>query len=292
MDVYALRVLSGALTCQASCPHCRYHRGHEGKAPDPFDFQAFRRARRYALQSGAVSMEIEAKGDPLADEWTKLYQILSEAADDFPQIGLTTPGGRILEAQDAFLNLIGWHLTNITLTIPHHEPRKRQSLLGLAVDYRSLVAYLREECHVVVRAACVLSRAGISSPGEALDFVHWCRTTGIQQVVFREMAIPNTGPDQKVAQWCLEHTVELDFHETWNFDDAVQRVFYVNSLVGPNQAHPIFVFPWGETAYEIDGVNVVFEKSDDSYYGKPIKALVLSGGHLYARWESEGTIIF
>jgi len=205
---------------------------------------------------------------------------------------LVTPGKSILEAQDSFLNLVGRHLTNLTLTIPHHHPRKRKALLGLNVDYKPLVSYLRQECQVVVRAACFLSRQGISSPLEALDFVGWCRQMGIQQIVFKEIGIPDKSMNKKVTQWCLENAIELDMHENWNFDDPAHTIFYINSLVAENQARPVFVFPWGETVYEIEGMNVVFEKSERSYYGKFIKSLVFSGTHLYARWESEGTILF
>jgi hypothetical protein len=144
----------------------------------------------------------------------------------------------------------------------------------------------------VIRAACFLSKPGISSPKEALEFVHWCREMGIQQVIFKEIRMPDETLDQKAAQWCLENAIELDLEENWNFEDPANRIFYVNSLVSQNQARPILVFPWGEPAYDVDGVNVVFEKSEDNYYGNFIKALVLSGNHLYARWESEGTIIF
>lgn len=292
MDVHTLRVVLGSMTCDASCPHCAYHKGKKRVGEGEFDFEKFTKARQFALRTGAVTLEIEAGGDPLLDEWTRLYEILSEASSDFPQVGLTTPGGSILEAQDSFLNLVGWHLTNLTLTIPHHQPKKRKALLGLNVDYKALVAYLREACRVVVRAACFLSKGGVSSPQEALDFVHWCRGIGIQQVVFKEIGIPDESLNQEDAQWCLEHAVEVDMHENWNFDDPANTIFYVNSLVAHDQVRPVFVFPWGETVYDIDGVNVVFEKSEKNYYGKFIKSLVLSGDHLYARWESEGTIIF
>lgn len=292
MDVHTFRVISGSATCDASCPHCAYHKGKRPAGEGQFDFQKFKRARQFALQSGAVAMEIEAKGDPLSGEWTRLYQILSEASDEFPQLGLTTPGNRILEEKDSFLNLVGWHLTNLTLVVPHHHLKKRRALLGLNVDHKALVPYLREECHVVVRAACFLSKEGVSSPQEALDFVHWCRQMGIQQIVFREIGSPGENLNQEGAQWCLENAVELDADENWNFDEAAQTLFYVNSLVAQNQARPVFVFPWGETVYDIGGVNVVFEKSENRYYGKFIKSLVFSGNHLYARWESEGTILF
>ncbi|NIO05136.1 MAG: hypothetical protein GTN74_11155 [Proteobacteria bacterium] len=292
MEVQCLRVISESVTCDAACPHCPYHGGKRRAEVDQFDFQRFKRARQFALQSGAVAMEIDAKGDPLLGEWTKIYQLLSEAGEDFPQIGLITPGKGILEEQDSFLNLIGWHLTNLTLTIPHHDPKKRKALLGLNLDYKSLVSYLRDECHVVVRASCLLSQQGISSPNEAFDFIHWCRETGIQQVVFKEIEIPEEGMDQNIASWCRENALELDFQENWNFENPGHAVFYVNSLVEQNHVRPVFVFPWGETVYDIDGVNVVFEKSEKNYYGKFIRFLVLSGNRLYARWESEGTIIF
>ncbi len=292
MEVHTLRVLSESVTCEASCPHCGYHEGGSRRVQDEFDFQKFRKARQYALRNGAVAMEIDAKGDPLLGEWTRLYQMLSEASEDFPQIGLTTPGKGILEAKDSFINLVGWHLTNLTLTVPHHDSKKRKALLGLNLDYESLIAFLTEECRVVVRAACHLSKQGISSPEGALDFVRWCREMGIQQVVFKEIDIPDESQDEKIARWCRENTVELDFRENWDFNSSGHAVFYVNGLLAHNQARPIFVFPWGETVYDIEGVNVVFEKSDRNYYGKFIKSLVLSGNRLYARWEGEGTVIF
>ncbi len=292
MDVHTLRVVSGSVTCNALCPHCAYHKGRKSDGEDQFDFQKFAKARQFATQSGAVAMEVEAKGDPLMEEWTRLYQILSEAGSDFPQIGLATPGDGILDARDPFLNLVGWHLTNITLTIPHHRLEKRKVLLGLNLDYKDLIDYLRKECHVVVRAACFLSKAGISSSREALDFVHWCRELGIQQVAFKELGLPDNSLNKKGTQWCEENAIELDFDENWNFDDPTNRILYVNSLVAQNQARPVFVFPWGETAYDVDGVNVVFEKSENNYYSKAIKSLLFSDNHLYARWQSEGTIIF
>jgi len=292
MDVYTLRVLSESVGCEASCPHCAYHEAKRPAVEAEFDFQKFKRVRQFALRSGAVSIGIEAKGDPLLGEWTTLYQILSEANTDFPQIGLTTPGQSILEAKDSFLNLIGRHLTNLTLTIPHQDPEKRKTLLGLDLDYKPLVSFLRDECDVVVRVGCSLSKQGISSPGEALDFVLWCREMGVQQVAFREIGTPDKSLNRKGREWCLKNAVELDVEENWNFDDAAQTVFYVNSLVMQNQAQPVFVFPWGEIVYDIEGVNVVFEKSQSRYYGKFIKSLVFSNNHLYARWESEGTIIF
>lgn len=292
MDVHCLRVILESSTCDASCPHCPYpERGNRAVA-NQFDFQKFKKARQFALRRGAVAMEIEAKGDPLSGEWTQLYQILSEAIEDFPQIGLTTAGKGILEAQDSFLNLVGWHLTNLTLTIPHHDSRKRRALLGLNLDYKPLISYLTEECHVVVRAGCFLSKQGISSPKEALEYAGWCREMGIQQIVFKEIVAPDVNLNQKAAEWCLQNAVELDFHENWSFDDPGHAIFYVNSLLGEDGVRPIFVFPWGEPVYDIDGVNVAFEKSDRNYYGKFAKSLVLSGNHLYARWESDGTIIF
>jgi hypothetical protein len=292
MDIHSLRVISGIVGCEASCPHCSYRKGTKSGNESEFDFKRFEKARKYAVRSGVVALEIEAKGDPLRDEWTKLYQILSEATPDFPQIGLTTPGKYILEAQDSFVNLVGWHLTNLTLTIPHHEPKKRRGALGLNLEYDRLINYLREDCQVVVRASCALSKVGISSPEEALAFIGWCREIGIRHVVFREISMPGEGLDQEAAQWCLSNAVELDFRENWSFDDSTNRVFYVNSLLAQNEARPLFVFPWGETAYEINGVNVVFEKSEETYYGKSFKSLLLSGSHLYARYESEGSILF
>ena len=292
MEAYALRVISDSMVCEASCPHCAYRDGqiHEGR--QSLDLQKFRKARQFALQSRAVAMEIEAKGDPLLGEWTGLYQILSEASSDFPQIGLTTPGSAILESQESFLNLVGWHLTNLTLTLPHHDPQNRKTLLGFDLDYKALVPYLREECRLVVRAACHLSKRGIANAREALDFVSWCREMGIQQVVFREIEIPDDHLDEQTLQWCRENAVELDAQENWDFDDPARNMFYVNSLVAQNKARPVFVLPWGETVYEIDGVNVVFEKSEKNYYGRFVKSLVLSANHVYARWESAGTIIF
>jgi hypothetical protein len=292
MDVYTLRVMCDGVSCEASCPHCAYRSGQDRTGNEAFDFQAFEKARQFALRSGAVALEIEARGDPLADEWTRLYQILSEGSTDFPQVGLTTPGQSIFDSQESFLNLIGWHLSNLTLTIPHHDPKKRQALLGLDLEYADLVAYLREECRVVVRAACFLSRQGISSPQEALDFVRWSHDIGIQQVVFREIEPPDETLDPEAARWCHDNTVEVDTEENWNFDEPGRAVFYVNSLVNENNARPVYVLPWGETAYDMDGVNVIFEKSEKKYYGKFIKSLVHSGQHVYARWESEGTIIF
>ncbi len=292
LTVHTLQVISESVTCEASCPHCAHQEGKGPAGGDLFDSQKFKKARQFALQSGAVAMEIDAKGDPLLGEWTHLYQILSEASPEFAQIGLITPGKDILPERESFLNLVGRHLTNLTLTLPHHQPKKRKALLGLNVDYETLVSYLTKECDLVVRAACFLSKQGVSSPEDALDFVRWCRQIGIQQVVFKEIGIPDESVNEQVAKWCLENAVELDLHENWNFDDPGHALFYVNSLVAQNQARPVFVFPWGETVYDIEGVNVVFEKSEKSYYGKFIKSLVFSNNHLYARWESPGTILF
>jgi len=261
MDVHTLQVFSDSVSCNAICPHCLYRRGANQTGKDQFDFQMFKKARQFALQCGAVGIEIEARGDPLLEEWTRLYQILSEASVDFPQIGLVTPGDSILESQDSFLNLVGWHLTNLTLTVPYHNPQKRRTLLGLNLDYKALVSYLRDECHLVVRAACSMSKRGISSPEEVLDFVRWCRDMGIEQILFREIGIPDEGLDEKAAQWCQKHVIELDTEENWSFEDPARTVFYVNSLVAQNQATPVFVLPWGETVYDMEGVNVVFEKS-------------------------------
>jgi hypothetical protein len=237
-------------------------------------------------------MEIEARGDPLSDDWTRLYQILSEAGPDFPQLGLTTPGHTIPDAQEAFLNLVAWNLTNLTLTIPHHRTNKRKPLVGLNVDYKALISYLRQDCQLVVRAACFISKAGVSSPQEALEYVQWCHGVGIQQIVFKEVGIPDDSANSEVTRWCLQNAIELDFSENWEFDGSAKDIFYVNRLVEEDHARPVFVYPWGETVYDINGVNVVFEKSEKSYYGKSIKSVVLSSGHLYARWESEGTILF
>ena len=105
MDAHTLRVVSGAVPCEASCPHCAYHKGKKPQKEDEFNFQKFKKARQFAIQSGAVAMEIDARGNPLLDEWTKLYQILSEGGADFPQVSLTTPGSGILESHDSFHNL-------------------------------------------------------------------------------------------------------------------------------------------------------------------------------------------
>ncbi|MBW2121776.1 MAG: hypothetical protein JRH07_08020, partial [Deltaproteobacteria bacterium] len=264
----------------------------EESGGDSFDFQSFKRALRFAIQSGAVALELSARGDPLAGEWTMLYQIISEASDLFGQVGLTTPGNRILQEKDSFVNLVGWHLTNLALVIPHHRPKERKALLGLDIDYGSLVPYLRQDCQVVVRALCFLSKKGVSSPQEALDYIHWCRQVGIEQVVFREIGTDQERANRKTARWCLDNAVELDADEDWNFEEGAQTLFYVNSLIAQNQARPIFVLPWGETVYDMGGVNVVFEKSESRYYGKFIKSLVFSSGHLYAGWESRGNILF
>ena len=66
----------------------------------------------------------------------------------------------------------------------------------------------------------------------------------------------------------------------------------LETMVQENKAFRIFDLPWGQTVYDVDGINVTAATCTVNYYKDSIKSLVfLPNNHLYTTWEFEGSII-
>jgi len=198
-------------------------------------------------------------GEPSKDP--RLPRILATArAGHARKLTLTTNGSGLLDIRDG-RPVIAWiadagvkHL-NISRAHPAHEANARLMVLkeGLSVEQLRHVVAVAREAGTRVRLSCVLLEGQIDSVERIVEYLHFARAAGVDNVIFRQLmqTDPRTTAENHVVKYSDRFRARLE--PILDALSADPRFAFQRQIVG--YYYYVEVFRHGE-------IDVVFEEAD------------------------------
>ncbi len=286
MKIQSISIVPEKVGCNASCKYCIASMTQTPKSGDKINYDKLSNALQYAIAGGAQTAIITSKGETLLSDWDYIGDILKYTKEHgFGQRDLHSNMMNVLERKEEFLEELvkpAYGLTNVTMTLPSMDYETSQKLMGATTDYDSLFKFLREEADLVVRLSCVMNKQGVHDRETIEDYITKAKEKGVNQIVFRGLWIPDNSKHTKVYEWSRENRVDASIART-----------ALEEMVQEGKAHKMFELPWGESVYDVDGVNVSTSGRCSETKSGVMKSLIyLPDNHVYSDWQYKGSIIF
>ena len=260
MKVQTFSILAGSAACNARCPFCVSKmtppRGIKLKEPG-VNWERFRKAAQYAVESGAQTAMLTGKGEPtlFPEQITQYLDAMREF--NFGSIELQTNGIPLAERREKYeRHLQDWHdrgLDLVAVSIVHYDPeRNRQIYLPYKksyIDLPQLIQHLHDDRRrFAVRLSCVALDTFIDSAGQLEELMKFARRNGVEQLTVRPVNKTDVVDDPKIAEWIKQYHLK---------DEQVDAMRNYLSRRG----RPVLELPFGATVYDVCGQNVCLTNS-------------------------------
>jgi len=285
MNIQSISIVPESVGCNAKCKYCIASMTYTPNKGDKLDFNRMSNALQYARAGNAQTAILTSKGETLMSDWTYLGDILKLTKEHgFGQRDLHTNMALVKGREKEFLEKLvnqPYGLTNVTVTVASLDPAINMELMGIDVDYENLFRFLRKDADIAVRLSCVMNKEAVHDRKTIEDYISKAKEYDISQIVFRGLWTPDNSKENKVSGWSRENKIEVD-----TANKALE------AMVQEKKAFRVFELPWGQTVYDVKGINVTAATCTVNYFKDSIKSLVfLPNNHLYTTWEFEGSII-
>lgn len=263
----------------------------------------------YAKRLGATHAILTGKAEPTQEPVRKLVGLIRTCRSHDFLVDMHTNGFLLsksyqqeaeyeekLRIEPLLDKLVVGGLTMITLSIAHYDPKINQELMGLKIDYETLIRKAAG-LGLLVRCSLVLAKSGVYEYNEAAKYIIHMGSLGAHMVVMRELWVPSTfdGKDKGIFEWNKKNHVSL-FHIEGGFRDAALKKRNIDCPI--YQLNPL---PWGAKVYAMEGcfddpehgVNITFAKCDENDAGPVLKSIVHKpNGHGYRNWDFNANILY
>lgn len=285
MDIQSISIVPESVGCNAKCKYCIASMTYTPNKGDRLDFNRLSNALQYATAGKAQTAILTSKGETLMSDWDYLGDILKLTKEHgFGQRDLHSNMSLVKGREEEFLEKLvnkPYGLTNVTVTVASLDPVINSDLMGIDINYGELFRFLRKDADIAVRLSCVMNKEAVYDRQTMEDYISKAKEHDISQIVFRGLWTPDNSRENKVSRWSREHKIEIDIA-----NNALE------AMVLENKAFKIFDLPWGQTVYDMDGINTTAATCTVNYFKDSIKSLVfLPNNHMYSTWEFEGSII-
>ena len=285
MKTLSLSIVPETVGCNAKCKMC-ISRSTFATVNEKVDYETLDRACRYAKDCGAQTAIITSKGETLLTDTEHMRKCLSIVGDHFAQIDLHTNGTLLSPETWAETGL--YHLTNITISIAHYDPKKNAELMGIDIDYDKLFGFLKP-INIHKRLSCVMAKGFIDSPEEIEKYLTFARHHGINAVVFRDLWV--TDHDTPEAKWCNEHSLNRGHRDPSAIDPFNTWYWSKDRTTRDDELHVIHKLPWSEV-YEWKGVQITVAECDYNREDFVKSLILLPDNHVYSTWNSKASMIW
>lgn len=307
--------VSDRVLCNGSCKCCisRTTPNTSGKNED----KGLRRIKEkdlekgldYAKRLGATHAILTGKAEPTQEPKDYIYGLIHACRNRGFLVDMHTNGYLIKDGHYTLYTLKELKkrgLTMITFSVFSHNPIVHKEITGLDVDFEEL---LREanQLGLLVRVSLVLTKSGIGTHLEALDFIKWMGNLGVHMVVIRELWIPTPAmfiknrsmSDTDVYEWNVDNLVKS--YEVSNSFDDLAKLRYKDIAWEKYPIHELAPLPWGAKVYAMEGcfedpehgVNITFSHCEENDKGPVMKSIVQKpNGHGYRNWDFNANILY
>ena len=212
-----------------------------------FDERKFNIACRVADQArdGLITVLLTGKGEPLLwpNEITRYLDCLNFR---FPLVELQT-NGILLKSSDKKGLLKRWlnnGLTLVCISVAHSDPVISNALMGIREEYNFWKDVERLKARGLgVRLNCTMLKSGVRRRDQTESFIKLCAISGVDQLTFREVDMPDDSRNQDVADWVKKEKPT----------GAAERLRRYLASIGATQ---LLDLSHGATVYDVDGQNV------------------------------------
>lgn len=295
--------------CSARCGFCSENLRQHGSGPAASMLRPgpayFRQLREVLQLLHAVPLSYSLSGLEMTDDpdWLQtLLQTLSTTAEG-PQVeqrvlysngaGLARAhGGRLLEA------LLQFGLSWIELSRHHPVQARNDAIMRfrpgepVADAGVFLQTARRLAARLPVRLVCIVQRGGVCSADDVAQYIHWARSCGAQQVIFRELsrlddAYRTNGTWRYIAQHrvgvepLLAECMQQQWWSRWQLDSMTEGYYF-----------------WNVRLRSADGMQAVFESADYAAMharhatGDVYKLVFFANGRLCAGWDPDADVLW
>ena len=294
MHINSISIVPQDVGCNAKCKYCiaamTSSTRTDMKKPG-INLPKLEKCLKYAKAGGCATAIITSSGETLLGSWTNIENILWLCKQHFGQIDLHTNASEILTPPTFgrdFSEMLAPYLTNITITVPHHDPEKCDELCWLDLDYKTLFKKLTD-LGIVIRLSCVVCKEGInilptvsarSNDNLSVfmnDYIQYYKNLGVSSIVFRELWIP----EGKDNEWVKNNRIHQSI-----IVEALDNIASIKK--GTKELN------WFENGqpYDIDGVTVSTSTCTQNNTANTIKSLIYRPDNfLYTDWDSTAKIM-
>ena len=284
MHINSISIVPQDVGCNAKCKYCiaaMTSDVRETIKKPGINLPKLEKCLKYAKAGGCATAIITSSGETLLGSWTNIENILWLCKQHFGQIDLHTNASEILKPPTFgrdFSEMLAPYLTNITITVPHHDPKKCKELYGLELDYETLFRRL-SDLGIVIRLSCVVCEEGINSLVEMINYIDCYRNLGVSSIVFRELWIPNQATSG-LTEWAGRNQIRQMRITRWLEDMMTGGFSKTLNWYGNGQP------------YDINGVTVSTSTCTQNNTASTIKSLVYRPDNfLYTDWDSTAKIM-
>lgn len=266
------------------------------------DFHDVKKGLNYAKRLGATHAVITGKAEPTQEDVGYICDLIGVCSSKEFLVDMHTNGFLLQEgkSEHSLEDLVDSGLTMITFSIAHHDPDINAVLMGVRVDYPSLIKKA-VGLGLLVRCSLVLCESSIKNEREALSYIRCMGSLGVHMVVIRRLWTPSTYTEKnkEVYEWNRKNEIPLH---------AVSYGFSTRSKAGSRDSdwihYPLYELaplPWGAPVYAMEGcfddsehgVNITFAECDANDAGPVLKSIVHKpNGHGYRNWDFNGNILY
>ena len=266
MEVQSISIVPESVGCNARCKYCIASMTYTSNKGDRLNFNRLSNALQYARAGNAQTAILTSKGETLMSDWDYLGDILKLTKEHgFGQRDLHSNMSLVKGREEEFLEKLvakPYGLTNVTVTAASLDHVKNRELMGIDIDYGQLFRFLKQDADIAVRLSCVMNKEAVHDRKTMEDYISKAKDYDISQIVFRGLWTPDNSKENKVSRWGRENKIEIDIA-----NNALE------AMVKENKAFKIFDLPWGQTVYDVNGINTTAATCTVNYFKDSIKSL-------------------
>lgn len=263
-----------------------------------------KRGLTFAKRVGATHAILTGKAEPTQERPGYIYYLMTACRAHGFLVDLHTNGYLLQNhIKSGFMlpELKTAGLTMITFSVFHHNADIHRTITGLSVGFEDLIKEANR-IGLLVRVSLVLTKEGIGTFNDVLEFIKYMGNLGVHMVVIRELWIPEFRAgdfNEDVYKWNKANLIKL-YEISNEFRDLATRA---HQDIGweQNPVYQLAPLPWGAEVYAMEGcfddaehgVNVTFSLCEENDKGPVMKSIVHKpNGHGYRNWDFNGNILY
>ena len=207
-DISTLLVVPKVEYCNANCKFCITHNiydieGFESIEEQPINLKKLEAVVKFAMRIGIIDANLTGGTEPTLADPEMVGNVTQLLSEYFGRVNMYTNGARLLNEVDGSKTLVKHladsGLTNVTISRAHNDDIKNSSLMRLPqYDLEgTMEAILRNELDP--KLSCLLSKEGVSSDEDIINYIEAVKALGGRKVIFRELLSVND--DSEYGKW-------------------------------------------------------------------------------------------
>ena len=253
--------------CDKNCPYCVSQITGHVESNLELMKRNLVKVKTLCQAAGVTTVLLTSKGEPMLNIEDLLF--FMRAFSDWP-LELQTNGKRLIKNLEALKIFAIEGLNTIAVSIDNEEDMINYPLIFIEAQKFGLTT----------RATINITTA--FNDWDIKRFVHWAQANNVDQVLLRNITVPNGAPVSEVTCWIRRNTNQ----EHWDYLQNELKIIGIQ---------PVATTTFGYKIYDIHGVGFVANDYciQDAHNFEDIRSLIFQeDGHVYTSWMAAGSRLF